>query len=101
MADILKVAQSGLTAAQIGMTTTGHNIANANTPGYTRQVIIQNAALAQNLGSGFVGSGTQVDNVTRVYSQFLTDQVAASQTNKSQLDSYYSQISQINNMLAD
>lgn len=101
MADILKVAQSGLTAAQIGLTTTGHNIANANTPGYTRQVIIQNAALSQNLGVGFMGSGTEVNNITRVYNQFLTDQVASSQTNKSQLDSYYSQISQINNMLAD
>jgi flagellar hook-associated protein 1 FlgK len=101
MADILKVAQSGLTAAQIGLTTTGHNIANANTPGYNRQIVVQNAATAQNLGFGFVGNGTEITNVSRVYNAFLVNQANSAQTSSSQLDTYYSQISQINNMLGD
>ena len=52
---ILNIGQSALQAAQIGLATTGHNIANANTPGYTRQVVIQSAAGAQDFGAGFVG----------------------------------------------
>jgi flagellar hook-associated protein 1 FlgK len=98
---ILNVGQSALQAAQIGLTTTGHNIANANTPGYTRQVVIQSAAGAQDFGFGFVGSGTQVATIQRVYDQYLNNQVLSGQTSKSALDSYYSQIQQIDNMLGD
>jgi flagellar hook-associated protein 1 FlgK len=98
---ILSVGQSALNAAQVGLVTTGHNIANAATPGYNRQVVIQGAVGGQNTGAGFVGKGTEVSDVRRVYSEFLGNQVVSTQTAKGQLDSYYSQIQQINNMLAD
>ncbi|RYE73431.1 MAG: flagellar hook-associated protein FlgK, partial [Oxalobacteraceae bacterium] len=98
---ILSVGQSALTAAQVGLVTTGHNIANAATPGYNRQVVTQSAVSGQDAGYGFVGKGTEVTGVRRVYSEFLGNQVVSTQTAKGQLDSYYSQIQQINNMLAD
>ena len=98
---ILSVGQSALNAAQVGLVTTGHNIANAATPGYNRQVVIQGAVSGQDSGYGFVGKGTEVSGVRRVYSEFLGNQVVSTQTAKGQLDSYYSQIQQINNMLAD
>jgi flagellar hook-associated protein 1 FlgK len=98
---ILSVGQSALNAAQVGLVTTGHNIANAATPGYNRQVVVQGAVSGQDAGYGFVGKGTEVTGVRRVYSEFLGNQVVSSQTAKGQLDSYYSQIQQVNNMLAD
>ena len=98
---ILSVGQSALNAAQVGLVTTGHNIANAATPGYNRQEVIQGAVSGQDSGNGFVGKGTEVTGVRRVYSEFLGNQVVSTQTAKGQLDSYYSQIQQINNMLAD
>jgi flagellar hook-associated protein 1 FlgK len=98
---ILSVGQSALTAAQVGLVTTGHNIANAATPGYNRQVVIQGAVSGQDSGYGYVGKGTEVTGVRRVYSEFLGNQVVSTQTAKGQLDSYYSQIQQVNNMLAD
>lgn len=101
MANILSVAQSALTAAQVGLTTTGHNIANANTPGYSRQVVIQGTATSQDSGFGFVGKGTQVTGVKRVYDDYLASRVLTSQSSSNALDSYYSQIKQINNMFAD
>ncbi len=99
--NILTVGQSALAAAQVGLSTTGHNIANAATPGYNRQVVVQGAALAQNFGYGFVGQGTDVTTIKRVYSEFLGTQVRTAQATTSGLDSYYSQIKQIDNMLAD
>jgi flagellar hook-associated protein 1 FlgK len=99
--NILSIAQSALTAAQVGIGTTGHNIANAATPGYNRQVVVQNAALAQNFGFGFIGQGTEVSTVKRIYNEYLGSQVQNAQTAKSGLDSYYAQIRQINNLLAD
>lgn len=98
---ILGVGQSALNAAQTGLATTGHNIANVNTPGYNRQMIIQSAAPGQNIGVGFVGKGTEVVTVKRIYNEFLSNQVLSSQISKNSLDSYYAQIKQIDNMLAD
>ena len=98
---ILSIGQSALTAAQVGLSTTGHNIANAATPGYNRQVVVQGAALSQSFGFGFLGQGTEISTVKRIYSDFLGSQVRTAQTTKSALDSHYAQIKQIDNMLAD
>ncbi|MFS0754525.1 flagellar hook-associated protein FlgK [Noviherbaspirillum sp. 1P10PC] len=101
MSSILSVGQSALSAAQAGLVTTGHNIANASTPGYNRQVVVQGAVNGQDAGYGFIGKGTEVTAVRRVYSEFLNTQVLSTQTASTQLSSYYGQIQQVNNMLAD
>ncbi len=98
---ILGVGQSALAAAQAGLTTTGHNIANANTPGYSRQIVVQASSGAQDMGFGFVGKGTSVAEVKRVYSEYLGNQVMSSQTSTNHLETYYSQISRISNQFAD
>lgn len=98
---ILSIGQSALAAAQVGINTTGHNIANAATPGYNRQVIVQGAAQAQNFGFGFLGQGVDVSTIKRVYNEYLGNQVQSAQTTKSGLDSYYAQMRQIDNLLAD
>jgi len=99
--NILSIGQSALAAAQVGLSTTGHNIANAATPGFNRQVVVQGAAQSQNYGFGFMGQGTEIATVKRIYSEFLGSQVRSAQTTKSGLDSHYAQIKQIDNMLAD
>ena len=99
--NILSIGQSALAAAQAGISTTGNNIANAATPGYSRQVVVQSAALPQSFGYGFLGQGTQIDTVKRIYSDFQATQIRATQSAKSGLDSYYAQIQQVDNMLAD
>lgn len=99
--NILSIGQSALAAAQAGLNTTGHNIANAATPGYSRQVVIQGTANAQNFGFGFMGQGTEISTIQRVYSDYLGVQVQNAQASSSGLGNYYTQIQQINNMLAD
>ncbi len=101
MANILSIGQTALTAAQVGLTTTGHNIANATTEGYSRQQVIQGNVAGQQRDFGFVGSGTEVTTVRRVYNEFLASQVLNSQTSQNALSSHYTQIKQINNMFAD
>lgn len=101
MANILSVAQSALNAAQVGVSTTGHNIANASTPGYSRQIVVQGSAGSQDLGFGFIGKGTEISAITRVYSNFLGEQVRNSQSSLSHLSAYHSQAQQINNLFAD
>ncbi|MBI3286336.1 MAG: flagellar hook-associated protein FlgK [Burkholderiales bacterium] len=98
---ILSIGQSALAAAQLGISTTGHNIANAATPGYSRQVVVQSAMTPQLLGGSFVGQGTSVDEIKRVFNQFLSQQINSTQSTKNQVDAYSSQIKQINNLVAD
>ncbi|MDP1672631.1 MAG: flagellar basal body protein, partial [Burkholderiales bacterium] len=54
---IFGIGVSGLNAAQAGLVTTGHNIANANTPGYHRQAIVQSTPAPLLTGGGFFGQG--------------------------------------------
>lgn len=97
----LSIGVSGLNAAMVGITTTSHNIANVSTPGYNRQVVIQASNGSLLSGAGFVGQGTHVDNIKRVYSGYLTQQVLTAQAGAAEMDSYYQQVSQIDNLLGD
>jgi len=101
MADILSIGKSALAAAQVGLSTTGHNIANASTPGYSRQVVVQAAAQAQSSGSGYIGQGTEVASVTRAFNEILSKQVVNSQASSASSETYAAQLSNINNMLSD
>lgn len=93
---------SGLNAAQASLITTGHNTANVNTAGYSRQSAqISSAGGIFNPGVGFFGSGAKVTNVTRSYDQFLTAQFNQAQSTNQSLSTYYTQISQIDNLLAN
>jgi len=101
MSSLLAIGKTGLLAAQVGLSTTGHNIANANVAGFSRQVAIQATTTPQNLGVGFVGTGTEVSTIKRYYDDFLNKQLLGAQTQQASLNSYYSQVSQIDNLLAD
>ncbi|GGI16330.1 MAG: flagellar hook-associated protein FlgK [Oxalicibacterium faecigallinarum] len=101
MANILSIAKTGLAAAQIGMATTAHNIANQATPGYNRQQVIQTALSDMTEGGGYSGIGTSVQGIQRVYNSFLATQTIAAQSSASQQTSYYAQINKLNNMVAD
>lgn len=101
MSNVLSIGKSALNAAQVGIATVGHNIANASTPGYSRQVMVQAAAESQNFGYGYVGQGTNVVAIQRVYNDTLAKQVINNTATSGASSAYYSNISQINNLLSD
>lgn len=70
---LLNVGTSGLAAANLGLTTVSHNIANVNTPGYSRQQLVQRAAVAGGIGL-FAGKGVEVVGIQRITNQFLYQQ---------------------------
>jgi flagellar hook-associated protein 1 FlgK len=99
--NVFSIGVSGLNAAQAGMLTTSHNIANASTTGYNRQQIVQGANMPMFSGEGYVGQGTHVQTVMRIYDQFLGRQVMSAEAGAAEMDAYRAQISQIDNLLAD
>jgi len=90
-----------MNAAQYGLATTQHNIANASTPGYTRQQMVVSSRPAQASGAGFVGQGVNVSGIIRTYDQFLTTQVRQEQSQASYLSTYLTSMKQIDSLVAD
>lgn len=98
---IFGIGVGGMNAAQAGLITTGHNISNASTPGFTRQEVVQVSNNPQFIGVGFLGQGVAVSTVKRIYSDALSNQLTLAQTQGSQLDAYYAQIKQLDTLLGD
>ncbi|MDH0200028.1 flagellar hook-associated protein FlgK [Comamonas aquatica] len=71
---LMNIGVSALLTNQQALNTTSHNIANANSAGYSRQTISTTAVVGQNTGSGYIGSGVQVTTVMRNYNALLDKQ---------------------------
>ncbi|MDX8379459.1 MAG: flagellar hook-associated protein FlgK [Gallionella sp.] len=99
--NIFGTSLSGMNAAKYGLMTTQHNIANANTPGYTRQSVVLSSRSGQSTGAGFLGQGVNVTTVKRSYDQFLTGQVRQVQSQSSYLSTYLSSMKQVDNLLSN
>lgn len=61
----LNIAASGMATYNAGLNTTGHNISNIKTEGYTRQRVLQNAtdALSLRTSYGMMGTGVQATDI--------------------------------------
>ncbi len=72
---LLNIGSRSLAAAQGSLGTIAHNIANANTPGYSRQEAVLQTAGGMYTGAGFFGRGVEMTTVRRQYDQFLAASV--------------------------
>ncbi|QGQ93517.1 flagellar hook-associated protein FlgK [Paenibacillus psychroresistens] len=77
----IEIAKRSLFTQQAALQTTGHNIANANTRGYTRQVVNMVAAkpleavgLMRSTVPGQMGQGVEFDHIDRIREKFLDNQ---------------------------
>lgn len=80
MSGIMNIGVGALLANQGALQTVSNNIANVNTPGYSRQSVILQNLPGQFSGNGYYGKGVDVLTVTRIYSEFLTKQAAISKS---------------------
>jgi flagellar hook-associated protein 1 len=98
MADLLNTSISGLLAFQRALDTTSHNITNANTVGYSRQLPEFTTRQAQQTGSGWVGNGVDVSTIRRAYDNFLSSQARTSTSSYKQSSTYAAQAERVNNL---
>ncbi len=82
---VMDSSLSALFAAQAGLATTGHNIANANTPGYSRQDVHFAARRPDILPYGALGRGVEIQGIRRIQDEFLVNNL---RVQKSRLESY-------------
>jgi flagellar hook-associated protein 1 FlgK len=77
---LMSLGVKAMTASYAGLQVTGHNIANANVEGYSRQRADLATSKGQFTGAGFFGTGVDVTTVTRTHSEFLTREAASSRS---------------------
>ncbi|CAD7287731.1 hypothetical protein LMG7974_00612 [Campylobacter majalis] len=77
----LNTGVSGLNAAQVQISTTGNNITNADSTYYTRQRVVQSAAMSMYNVQGGVGTGTQVETTVRIHDEFAYSRLKTASAN--------------------
>lgn len=101
MANILNLGTSALLSIQQAMNTTGHNISNVNTEGYSRQRTVFETRDPQFFGGMYTGNGVSIASINRIHDQFLTDEVRSRTSAKANYDTLASLTSKLDNLLAD
>ncbi len=101
----LSIGTSGLYAYQAALNTTGHNVTNTETPGYTRQVINQQAGVALRVNSryGMAGSGVDVTGISQVRNEYydlkyrtnntIYGSYSAKQYAMTEIENYFNEVS--------
>jgi flagellar hook-associated protein 1 FlgK len=98
---LFNVGISGLLASQSALTTVGHNVANVNTPGYTRQRVELATRAAQLTAGGYIGKGVTVEDIRRSYDGLLTSQVRIGTSNVAENRAFNALAVQVDNLMAD
>jgi flagellar hook-associated protein 1 FlgK len=101
MADLLFTATSGLRTFQNSLNVIGHNVANVNTEGYSRQTANISAGLPQRALGGYIGSGANTTSITRSYQDYLSAQINDSYSYQSKYKTADTYSSQLNASLGD
>ncbi|MGB2271625.1 MAG: flagellar hook-associated protein FlgK [Pseudomonadales bacterium] len=97
---LLNIGVTGLLASQAAINTTGHNIANANVQGYSRQEVVLETNAPKFGNGGFVGNGVEIETIRRITNEFITQQLRIDTANFSELDAFAAQIGQLDSVIA-
>jgi len=97
----VRTGYTGLAAAQLGMDTAANNVANANTRGYTRQRVGQSASPGRDIVVGQVGSGVQVDDITRARDAFLDARLRGAVSAEASLETTAGLLARAENILGE
>ncbi|MEW8392304.1 MAG: flagellar hook-associated protein FlgK [Candidatus Thiodiazotropha sp.] len=98
---ILSIGVSGLVANRHALDTTGHNISNVNTEGYSRQRIDFNTRAPFLSPAGYLGTGVESSEIQRQYDSFVAGQMRTSLTVSSELRAYYEGAQRLDELVAD
>ncbi len=100
MADLFQIGLSGIYSSQASLATTGHNIANVNTPGYSRQSVEVATAGADRYGEYFLGRGSIVNGIERAYDKFAFNENVINTSQFGYAKEVYAQSSQMDMLLS-
>lgn len=98
---LFDIGKSALFASQAALQVTSNNIANANTPGYTRQEVVLEIAHPAEIKGGFLGRGVAVAGIRRNYDRFIQAQLLGQRQNYGRSSALQQSLSQIEQVFND
>lgn len=96
---LMNIALSGLNANKAALDATAQNVANVNTPGYSRQQAVMNAVSSGSLDRYSAGGGVEVTSMRRISDQYLVRQTWSTNSDTAYSSRYMENMSQLENML--
>ena len=101
MADLFQIGLSGIYSSQASLATTGHNIANISTEGYSRQSVEIATAGSDRHGNYFVGRGSMIMGIERAYDQFAFTENVMNTSHSSYATETFKQTNQLDQLLSN
>lgn len=101
LSSLFDIARSALTASQQALTVTGHNVANVNTPGYSRQEAVLAEQPPLNGQPGMVGTGVRATSIRRYTDFFVNKQLTTIEQNLGRLSVSKDELFRLQNLFAD
>lgn len=98
MSSALNIGTLALNANLSALQVIGHNIANANTEGYSRQSVEMRSAGYQTLGGNFYGMGVELGAVARQHDAYLTREAQAASSVASADSERLARLQQLENL---
>jgi len=83
---VLGMAKDALLTHQLSIQVASHNIANVDTPGYTRQSLQLEPHNATPISAGLLGGGVKGTSIMRNYDQFMVQRLASQESNLGSLE---------------
>jgi flagellar hook-associated protein 1 len=101
LTSLFDIARSALTTSQQALAVTGHNVANVNTPGYSRQETVLTERPPLNGQPGMAGTGVQATSIRRYTDQFINRQLTTVQQNLGRLSVSREELFRLQNLFGD
>ncbi|WP_213876062.1 flagellar hook-associated protein FlgK [Pseudomonas sp. dw_358] len=101
MSNLISIGLSGLAASQAALSTTGNNITNVSTAGYSRESVDTTSSALQNIGVGYLGTGTTISDVRRIYNSYMDTQLQTSTALAADATAYSTQATSTDTLLSD
>ncbi|QQQ49054.1 flagellar hook-associated protein FlgK [Pseudomonas syringae] len=100
---LISIGLSGINASSAAINTIGNNTANVDTAGYSRQQVLTTASaqIALGQGVGYIGTGTTLSDVRRIYNGYLDTQLQSSTALSADAVAYSGQASKTDTLLSD
>ena len=95
---VLSMGKGALFASQASIQTTGNNISNVNTPGYSRQAVMLQENYAINYKPGQVGQGVQATEIYRYFDRFVESSYLKQQSTATRSQTLYNQLRYVENL---
>ena len=98
---LMNIARGAMLVQQKGLDVTGHNIANVNTPGYTRQALVLQSSEDTSLNRIKLGYGVNADSVTQVFDFFTTKSINQKTSSLSEYETEKSVLDYVQSLFND